>query len=399
MSVDVIDMPVEKQKVYTTQFWLLCLSSYLFFSSFNMIIPELPKYLTSLGGEDYKGLIISLFTLTALLSRPFSGKLTDTIGRIPVMVVGAAVCFAIGFLYPILNTVSGFLLVRFLHGFSTGFKPTGTAAYIADIVPADRRGEAMGVLGVFGSMGMATGLFVGSPIANAYSWEVMFYASSCVSILSIAVLLGMKETLQERRKPSLRLLKVSRHEIIEPKVFKPSIVMVMTSFSFGIMLTIMPDFSEHLGIENKGLFFASFIGASILVRVLAGKVSDRFGRVIVMRVSAFCLALSMIYVGMIENLTMLLLGSVFFGLSYGMNSPTLFAWTADLGNPKFIGRAMSTVFIALEIGIGTGALLSAFVYDNKVENFPWAFWSGAILSFLAFVTLMFMKRDSPPRQP
>ena len=58
-----------------------------------MLIPELPDYLTSLGGEEYKGLIISLFTLTAGFSRPFSGRLTDRIGRVPVMAFGSLVCF------------------------------------------------------------------------------------------------------------------------------------------------------------------------------------------------------------------------------------------------------------------------------------------------------------------
>ncbi len=60
-----------------------------------MIIPELPSYLTKLGGGEYKGLIISLFTLTAMISRPFSGKLTDKIGRIPVMVLGPGCPFSL----------------------------------------------------------------------------------------------------------------------------------------------------------------------------------------------------------------------------------------------------------------------------------------------------------------
>ena len=68
-----------------------------------MLIPELPAYLSAMGGANYKGLIIALFTLTAGLSRPFSGKLTDTIGRVPVMAVGSLVCFVCGFLYPVLN--------------------------------------------------------------------------------------------------------------------------------------------------------------------------------------------------------------------------------------------------------------------------------------------------------
>jgi hypothetical protein len=70
--------------IYTLQFGLVCLSSFLFSASFNMLIPELPAYLSGMGGATYKGLIIALFTLTAGISRPFSGKLTDTIGRVPV---------------------------------------------------------------------------------------------------------------------------------------------------------------------------------------------------------------------------------------------------------------------------------------------------------------------------
>ena len=107
-------------RIYTTQFWLLCLSSLLFFASFNMIIPELPSYLTALGGAEYKGLIISLFTLTAMVSRPFSGKLADKIGRVPVIFFGALVCFICSLIYPVLSSVSGFMLLRLAHGFSTG---------------------------------------------------------------------------------------------------------------------------------------------------------------------------------------------------------------------------------------------------------------------------------------
>ena len=98
--------------IFTSKFILLCTSSFLFSSSFNMLIPELPSYLSSLGGGAYKGYIIGLFTVTAGLSRPFSGRLTDTIGRVPVMAVGSLVCFACGFLYPLLTTVTGFLFLR-----------------------------------------------------------------------------------------------------------------------------------------------------------------------------------------------------------------------------------------------------------------------------------------------
>src|SRR5262245_5511655 len=112
-------------KIYTTQFWMVCVSAFLFFASFNMLIPELPAFLTKLGGAEYKGFIISLFTMTALASRPFSGKLADRIGRIPVMIFGSAVCLVCSLIYPVLSTVTGFFILRVVHGFSTGFTPTG----------------------------------------------------------------------------------------------------------------------------------------------------------------------------------------------------------------------------------------------------------------------------------
>ena len=108
----------------------------------------------------------------------FSGKLADTVGRIPVMIFGAVVCFICGFIYPLATTVVTFLSCASFHGLSTGFKPTGTSAYVADVVPAHRRGEAMGILGLCSSLGIAAGPAIGSAIASYYSFTGMFYASS-----------------------------------------------------------------------------------------------------------------------------------------------------------------------------------------------------------------------------
>ena len=207
----------EKEKLYTYKFWLLSISSFLFFASFNLIIPELPDYLTSLGGGNHKGLIIPLFTLTAGLSRPFSGRLTDTIGRIPIIIYGVLVCIVAGFLYPILTSVIGFFFLRLIHGMSTGFKPTATSAYVGDIAPVSRRGEAMGILGMFGSLGMAAGPAIGSWIALKYGYNMMFYCSSGFALLSIVVVMKMPETLIVKQRFRWSLLKLKRKDILESR--------------------------------------------------------------------------------------------------------------------------------------------------------------------------------------
>jgi len=371
---------------------LLCLSSFLFFSSFNMIIPELPDYLSSLGGAEYKGLIISLFTLTAGFSRPFSGKLADKIGRIPVMVVGGTVCIIAGFLYPLTGTVAAFLLLRFLHGFSTGFTPTGKAAFVADVVPVERRGEAMGLLGLSGSLGMAAGPAVGGAIANQFSVDVMFYASSVAAFLSVAVIWHMQETLDNPSRFRMGLLKISRSELFEPRVLAPTLVMLFSSFAYGTILTIIPDFSEYLGIRNKGLFFTSFTLASLAIRFLAGRASDRFGRANVLCVSTGLLTLAMLLIGLVSSPTELLLAGVLFGVATGMNSPTVYAWTIDLAHAAHRGRAMATMYIALEAGIGVEAFSSGLLYGNKASNFSLVFWTAAAFAFVSFLYIMFVGR-------
>lgn len=384
---------------FTLDFFLLCLSSFLFFSSFNMIIPELPSYLTSLGGEEYKGLIIALFTLSAGLSRPFSGKLADKIGRIPVMMVGATVCFVVGLMYPLLSFVGGFLFLRFAHGFSAGFTPTGASAYVADIVPFNKRGEAMGIQSLFGSMGMAAGPAIGGWIASYWPIETLFYCAAFTSIFSILILTRLKETLKEKEPLSLGLFKLHRDEIIEKRVLVPSVILFLSVFSFGVVLTIVPDFSTYLGIKNKGLFFAVFTISSLGIRLLAGKTSDRYGRVPVLRVATLIMVWAMITIAFADTKGILLWSGVLFGSAVGMYSPTTSAWVIDLSLDKFRGRAIATMYIFLEAGIGIGAIVSGWLYNNKPENFKLVFLTSGGTAALAFVLLLFVKMDKKPIHP
>lgn len=379
---------------FTLDFFLLCLSSFLFFSSFNMIIPELPSYLTDMGGAEYKGLIIGLFTLSAGLSRPYSGKLADSIGRIPVMMIGAIVCFVVGLMYPLLTFVSGFLFLRFAHGFSTGFTPTGSSAYVADIVPFNKRGEAMGIQSLFGSMGMAAGPAIGGLIATYFPINTLFYCAAFTAIFSILILSKLKETLPVKKPLRWSLLKLNRHEVIEKRVLVPSAILFLSAFSFGVVLTIVPDYSAFLGIKNKGLFFAVFTLSSLGIRLLAGKTSDRYGRVPVMRVANLLLAFAMITIAMADSKLLLLWSGVLFGAAVGMYSPTASAWVVDLSLDKFRGRAIATMYIFLEAGIGIGAVVSGWIYQNQTANFPKVFLTSAGVAAFAFLLLMFTKRDT-----
>lgn len=354
-----------------------------------MIIPELPDYLTQLGGAEYKGLIISLFTITAMISRPFSGRLTDTIGRVPVMIFGAAVCFVCSLFYPIISSLAGFFLLRLVHGFSTGFTPTGGTAYLADIIPAERRGEAMGLLGTAGAVGMAAGPAVGGMLANQFGLNVLFYTSSLFGLIAIAILWQTRETLKEKQKFSLQILRVHREDIFEPLVLAPCLVMVFSVFAYGSLFTLIPDFGQFHGIKNKGLLFTYLTLASLVVRLVAGKASDNFGRVPVLRISTFLIGVAMLVIGTATTQFQLIIGVVLYGFAHGSTSPTLLAWATDLSSEHHKGRGIASLYIFMELGIGLGAFISGLVYSNNADRFMVTFFMGAVLAFSGFVYLLF----------
>jgi MFS family permease len=380
--------PAAAHPYFNFQFGLLCTSNFLFSASFNMMIPELPDYLTRLGGAEYKGLIIALFTLMAGISRPFSGKLTDTVGRVPVMIFGSLVCVVCSLLYPVLHTVFGFLLLRFFHGFSTGFKPTATSAYGADVVHESRRGEALGALAIGYTTGSSIGPIVGSYFVNHFSFNAMFVVSACFALGSVIILYNIKETLANPQKFKPEVLRISRYEVFDKSAIRPALIMVLMSFALGTVLTVSPDLSSSVGLYNKGIFFTFYTVTSLAIRLLAGKSSDRYGRNIVLVISSLVLFIAMLLLAFVHTAPMILLGSAIFGLSLGMNGPTLMAWTVDLCNVLNRGKAVASVYIALEVGIGAGALISAWIYHNRTENFVYTFLFPAFMAFVAFILLL-----------
>lgn len=389
-----------KNPIYNLQFGLVCLSSLLFSASFNMLIPELPSYLSSMGGAEYKGLIIALFTLTAGISRPFSGKLTDTLGRVPVMAIGSIVCFVCGFLYPVLGTVAGFLFLRLIHGFSTGFKPTATAAYVADIIPRERWGEALGIHGLCFSTGMAIGPAIGSTITLYYSINILFYVSSLFALLSIVILMNMKETLATKQRFTLSVFRLSRRDIFAVEVLPAAVVTFLSYLPYGIILTLIPDFSAHLGVTNKGLFFMVFTLASLLIRFIAGKASDKYGRVNVIKTGLALMAIALCLTAHAHTFAGLMAAAGAIGVATGVLSPAVNAWTIDLSFPEHRGKAMATMYIALEAGIGLGALLAGWYYQDIIARIPQIIYISSAVVLSALCYMLFRKKavtktDSP----
>jgi MFS family permease len=360
-------------------------------TSFNLILPELNSFITELGGADKKGLIITLFTISAAISRPFSGKLTDTIGRKKVIYFGIFFSMLISWLYPFSFSVFFFLSLRFLHGFSAGFTPTGTTALLTDLIPANKRGQAMGIWGTFISLGFGVGQFSGSWIGINFGMDALFLIAGFISVISGLFLLRVEETLENPQKFDGSQLKVNWKDVIEPSVVPAAIVMILTASCSGIIFVLAPDISGFLGIENKGFFFGFYVISTIFVRLFTSSLSDRIGRRETMLIGVCILLLSMILLSRVDSYNSFVLAAIVFGLATGVSSPTLFAWTADLSHIKRRGVGAGTIFIALEAGIMLGSSSTIITYDNTPQSIQNVFVFGVIMSILAILYLLWHK--------
>lgn len=345
-------------------------------------------FLTDLGSPGLKGWIIALFTISAGFSRPFSGKLSDIIGRKKVMLIGLLISVLVCSLYSFAFATWFLLMLRFLHGFSVGFFPTGSTALITDILPDDKRGFGMGLWGTFISIGMGLGQGLSSIIVEIGNRDVLFFTAALFTALAYILYFRVKETLPNPVKFQWSNLKIAPDEIIEPSVIPVAIVMFLSAMCSGIILVLSPDISDHLNIGNKGAFFIFYVMSTILVRLITGKVSDIYGRRQTLAVGMVILCISMILIGLSESETWYYISSVIFGIGSGISSPTLFAWTADLSPPNRRGRGTGTMFIALEFGVLAGALSTNLWYRNSLESILNVFLFGAGMAFLCVVYLV-----------
>ena len=361
---------------------------FFFMTSFNLILPELNNYISILDGADKKGLIITLFTISAAISRPFSGKLADTIGRKKVIYLGIICSFFIMLIYPFSYSVLFFLILRFLHGFSAGFAPTGATALLTDLMPEKSRGHAMGIWGTFISLGIGVGQTLGSWIYLSFGFTILFLIGALFSLIAFILVFWIKETLVNQQKFNFKLLRISWKDVFEPNVLPAAFVMLLSAMCSGMIFVLTPDLSTYLGISNKGFFFGIYVIATILIRLLTSSLSDRIGREKTLLIGCFILVISMLLVGTSNSIVSYIFAAIIFGIATGITSPTMFAWTADLSHEDRRGVGAGTMFIALEFGIMFGALLTLVSYDSTKSTIFITFLIGAIMATIACIYLI-----------
>ena len=182
------------EKLWTQSFISACFSNFLLFFAFYLLLPILPLYLIEKfhTSKSFVGIILSCYTLAALMIRPFAGFILDIFKRKPIYFV-AYFLFVLTFVgYPLATMVSMFLFLRIVHGFTFGMVTTAGNSLIVDIMPASRRGEGLGYFGVSNNLAMAIGPMISLFMHDLYSYDVIFYTAIGSGLLGFLVVFTIK---------------------------------------------------------------------------------------------------------------------------------------------------------------------------------------------------------------
>ena len=133
--------------------------------------------------------------------------------------------------------------------------------------------------------------------------------------------------------------------------------------------------------------------ASLVIRFIAGKASDQYGRIRIINIGLVLLFVSLAVIGFVDTFTGLMVGASIYGIATGILSPALNAWTVDMSHVDHRGKAMATMYIALEAGIGLGALCAGWYYQDVIAKIPIIMYTTAVMSIMALVYMLLRKRS------
>ena len=153
-----------------------------------------------------------------------------------------------------------------------------------------------------------------------------------------------------------------------------------------------------MGYVYKGSFNTLIVIASISMRLIAGRASDRRGRVPLMLIGAALLAVGMFGLSVVETKAMAALFGVIYGMSIGINMPTIMAWTADLARPGRVALALGTMLMSLEVGIGVGAVFSGYQFQGDLSAISSLYAFAGGLGLFGFVVLLIFRNRVPDPQ-
>ncbi|MFH1196938.1 MAG: MFS transporter [bacterium] len=364
---------------------------------FGILIPILPTFASKeLGVSDFGiGLLIASFSFVQFLFNPIMGRISDRIGRRPVIIISLSITALSYVLFSFSHSYWMVLLSRILAGF--GGSNIGVAqAYIADITPKEERSKGMGLIGAAFGLGFLFGPLVGGLLSH-YSYMVAGLGSAGFSTLAlIFAFTSLPESIKEKQISKIKLT-LFDFKFIKTTLKHPSVGLLMILF-FTIIFSIANIYGTfailgykvyHFSDQQNSYFYGimGIVGAAMqggFIRILTIKFQDRslvlFGLVLMM------IGLAFIPFG--GNFLGLAIIIIILSIGTGTLQPVVLSMVSKYAPDKQQGAILGLNQSFSSFARVLGPLWGGFSYDFLGYQFP--FLTGAAFTFLALIASVFL---------
>jgi predicted MFS family arabinose efflux permease len=375
------------------------IANFSLFFAFYVLTPLLPLYLSEHFGatKDVIGLVLSGYTVTALLFRPFSGYVVDTFPRKTVLLI-CFTAFAIFFAgYLAASTLLMFLIVRTLHGGPFGGLTVANSTVAIDVLPSSRRTEGIGYYGLSNNLAMAIAPTIGIFVYQwSGSFELLFWIALAVAfgglLVDSTVSVPEKDIVKNKTKLSWDRFFLLRGWLL-------GLNMVAFGFSFGVLSNYLAIYGkEVMGITGGTGTYFMLCSVGLMLSRLQGSKALREGRVTFNAGSGMVISLIGYTLFILVPNDIGYYGSaLLIGLGNGHIWPAFQNMTINVAGNNQRGTANSTILISWDIGMGLGILLGGVIAE--LLGYSAAFWtvvlvnSSGVLCFFLATKQFFLNRN------
>jgi len=359
---------------------------------FGIIIPLLPFY-----GEFHDaspatvGLLMATYSFTQFLAAPFWGRLSDHLGRRPVLLVSLAGAVAAYLWLGLAESLWMLFAARAVGGFMAGNISTAFA-YVADVTPREDRAKGMGMIGAAFGLGFIAGPAIGGLLAGADPVHADFhtpaFAAAAMSAIALLVaLVTLKESLAAdiRRRlaeaPRQPRLSMFRQALKRPNVGLLIVLTFLATFVFAGLESTFAMWSRRQfgwGPEQNGYLFA-FVGllSAVIQGGLVGRLARRFGEARLIVHGAAALAIGVMLIPFSHSLPLLLVAMVIAGYGFSVISPSLTSLISLQVGDDEQGGIMGVTRSAATMARFLGPAWAGLLFETLGRD--WPYFGGALV--------------------
>ena len=383
-----------REKLWNSNYTKVWIANFMIFFSFMLLAPMLPLYMSDTfdANKDIIGIVLSGYTLTALLIRPFSGFFVDSFPRKKVLLICYFLFFAFFAGYLVAGTLVTFAVVRTLHGAPFGATTVSNSTVAIDVLHPSRRAEGIGYYGLSNNIASAIGPTVAIWIHEITgSYDLIFILSLLFSGIGFAINSTLKmrprEIIQDKPKISL-----DRFFLL--KGWSEALAMVCYAFSYGVIATYIAIYGkEELGITGGSGVFFILLSAGLIMSRLIGSRTLREGKIVQNASVGVCVSVcGYLLFAALHNPVGFYASALIIGLGNGHMWPAFQTMFINLAPHTQRGTANSSILISWDIGVGLGILVGGIFVEHL--GYHSAFWAAWILNVIGVIMFFAYVRNN-----